>query len=120
MYKWRFLTNDATLTESGVDLWDVRRADYAKWDLGGLVEKLPLYVQLMNEGHTNSAACRMLGVHRNTGNRWLHGRNGVEGLRQQGLDPANPPTTDRHRSRDSTQERRNLLSAGESPGFPRR
>ncbi|MHC6232019.1 IS30 family transposase [Arthrobacter sp. MMS24-T111] len=53
----------------------------------GLVEKKPLYVQLMKEGHSNSAACRILGIHKNTGRRWLHGRNGVEGLVQQGLDP---------------------------------
>ena len=53
----------------------------------GLVEKKPLYVQLMKEGHSNSAACRILGIHLNTGRRWLHGRNGVEGLVQQGLDP---------------------------------
>lgn len=53
----------------------------------GLVEKRPLYVQLMKEGHSNRAACRMLGINPNTGLRWLHGRNGVEGLVQQGLDP---------------------------------
>ncbi|WP_416399643.1 helix-turn-helix domain-containing protein [Burkholderia sp. LFS038] len=41
----------------------------------------------MKEGHSNSAACRILGIHKNTGRRWLHGRNGVEGLMQQGLDP---------------------------------
>jgi hypothetical protein len=28
-----------------------------------------------------------LGISRNTGSRWLNGRNGVPGLRQQGLDP---------------------------------
>ena len=53
----------------------------------GLVEKRPLYVQLMKEGHSNRAACRILGINQNTGHRWLHGRNGVEGLVQQGLDP---------------------------------
>lgn len=53
----------------------------------GLVEKRPLYVQLMKEGHSNRAACRMLGINPNTGLHWLHGRNGVEGLVQQGLDP---------------------------------
>lgn len=53
----------------------------------GLVEKRPLYVQLMKEGHSNRAACRILGIDPNTGLRWLHGRNGVEGLVQQGLDP---------------------------------
>ncbi|MBT2595983.1 IS30 family transposase [Arthrobacter sp. ISL-72] len=41
----------------------------------------------MKKGHSNSAACRILGIHKNTGQRWLHGRNGVEGLVQQGLDP---------------------------------
>lgn len=53
----------------------------------GLVEKRPLYVQLMKQGHSNRAACRILGIHPNTGLRWLNGRNGVEGLVQQGLDP---------------------------------
>jgi IS30 family transposase len=53
----------------------------------GLVEKKPLYVQLMKEGHSNRAACRTLGINPNTGLRWLNGRNGVEGLVQQGLDP---------------------------------
>ncbi len=46
----------------------------------GLVEKKPLYVQLIKEGHSNRAACRILGINQNTGHRWLHGRNGVEGL----------------------------------------
>ncbi|WP_371745993.1 helix-turn-helix domain-containing protein [Arthrobacter oryzae] len=41
----------------------------------------------MKEGHSNSAACRILGIHKNTGRRWLHGRNGVEGLVQQGVGP---------------------------------
>lgn len=62
-------------------------APFAENGTSGLVEKLPLYVQLMKQGYSNSEACRVLGVHRNTGNRWLHGRNGVEGLHQQGLDP---------------------------------
>jgi len=53
----------------------------------GLVEMRPLYVQLMKEGHSNRAACRILGINPNTGLRWLNGRNGVEGLVQQGLDP---------------------------------
>ncbi|MGJ3192293.1 IS30 family transposase [Paenarthrobacter sp. FR1] len=53
----------------------------------GLVEKRPLYVQLMKEGHSNRAACKILGIHINTGQRWLNGRNGVEELVQQGLDP---------------------------------
>jgi IS30 family transposase len=53
----------------------------------GLVEKRPLYVQLMKQGYSNSEACPVLGIGRNTGHRWLHGRNGVEGLIQQGLDP---------------------------------
>ncbi|MBT2521139.1 IS30 family transposase, partial [Arthrobacter sp. ISL-28] len=41
----------------------------------------------MKEGHSNRAACKILGINQNTGHRWLHGRNGVEGLVQQGLDP---------------------------------
>lgn len=53
----------------------------------GLVDKRPGYVQLMKDGLSNLAACRILGIRRNTGSRWLNGRNGVAGLRQQGLDP---------------------------------
>ena len=53
----------------------------------GLVEMRPLYVQIMKEGHSNRAACRILGINQNTGLRWLNGRNGVDGLVQQGLDP---------------------------------
>ncbi|MCI0142588.1 helix-turn-helix domain-containing protein [Arthrobacter bambusae] len=49
----------------------------------GLVDKRPGYVQLMKDGHSNLAACRILGISRNTGSRWLNGRNGVPGLRQQ-------------------------------------
>ena len=41
----------------------------------------------MKQGLSNSAVCRILGTHQNTGQRWLHGRNAVEGLVQQGLDP---------------------------------
>ncbi len=41
-------------------------------------------------GHSNSAACRLLGIHRNTGQRWLQGRDGVGGLVRQGLDPQTP------------------------------
>ncbi|NKR10435.1 hypothetical protein A5N17_12710 [Arthrobacter sp. D2] len=53
----------------------------------GLIEKRPLYVQLMKDGLSNRAACRILGINPNTGLRWLNGRNGVQGLVQQGLDP---------------------------------
>ncbi|WP_178995594.1 helix-turn-helix domain-containing protein [Paenarthrobacter nitroguajacolicus] len=41
----------------------------------------------MKDGHSNSAACRILGINVNTGQRWLHGRGEVQGLIQQGLDP---------------------------------
>jgi hypothetical protein len=78
----------------GVDVWrepNPRGARcprfYGKWGPRGLVAKLPQYVQPMKEGYSNSEACRVLGVSRNTVHRWLHGRNGVEGLVQQGLDP---------------------------------
>lgn len=53
----------------------------------GLVDKRPGYVQRMKGGHCTLAACRIRGISRNTGSRWLNGRNGVPGLRQQGLDP---------------------------------
>lgn len=53
----------------------------------GLIEKRPLYVRLMKDGLSNRAACRILGINPNTGLRWLNGRNGVQGLVQQGLDP---------------------------------
>jgi IS30 family transposase len=57
----------------------------------GFTEKRERYVQLMKHGYSNSAACRVLGIHRHTGNHWLNGRNGVGGLRQQGLDPRRVP-----------------------------
>lgn len=83
----RFLTNVATQTESGVDFMRSSTRRSRKMGPPGLVEKRPLYVQLMKEGRSNRAACRILGINPNTGLRWLHGRNGVEGLVQQGLDP---------------------------------
>lgn len=46
-----------------------------------MTEKRELYVQLMHEGMSNSAACRQLGIDRKTGHWWKNGgvviRNGV-------------------------------------------
>jgi IS30 family transposase len=53
----------------------------------GLVEMRPLCVRLMKDGHSNRAACRILRINQNTVLRWLNGRNAVEGLVQEGLDP---------------------------------
>jgi transposase, IS30 family len=39
-----------------------------------LTAKRDLYVQLMNQGMSNSEACRQVGVNRKTGQRWRHGR----------------------------------------------
>jgi hypothetical protein len=39
-----------------------------------LTAKRDLYVQLMSQGMTNSAACRQVGVNRKTGQRWRLGR----------------------------------------------
>jgi IS30 family transposase len=53
----------------------------------GLTEKRERYVQLMQQGHSNSEACRILEIHRHTGDRWLNGRKGVGGLSRQMLYP---------------------------------
>lgn len=53
----------------------------------GLTEKRERYVQLMQQGHSNSEACRILEIHRNTGDRWLNGRKGVGALSRQMLYP---------------------------------
>jgi IS30 family transposase len=53
----------------------------------GFTEKRERYVQLMQQGHSNSEACRILGIHRHTGDRWLNGRKGVGGLSRQMLYP---------------------------------
>ena len=46
------------------------------WRVGPmpLTAKRDLYVQLMNQGMKNSAACRQVGVNRKTGQRWRLGR----------------------------------------------
>ncbi len=36
--------------------------------------KRTLYIRLMKQGESNLAACRILGINRKTGHRWLHGR----------------------------------------------
>lgn len=41
----------------------------------------------MQQGHSNSEACRILEIHRNTGDRWLNGRKGVGALSRQMLYP---------------------------------
>lgn len=53
----------------------------------GLTEKRERYVQLMQQGHSNSEACRILEIHRNTGDRWFNGRKGVGALSRQMLYP---------------------------------
>lgn len=53
----------------------------------GLTEKRERYVQLMQQGHSNSEACRILEIHRNTGDRWLNGRKGIGALSRQMLYP---------------------------------
>jgi IS30 family transposase len=53
----------------------------------GLTEKRERYVQLMQQGHSNSEACRILEIHRNTGDRWLNGRKGVGALSREMLYP---------------------------------
>src|SRR3954451_20109611 len=39
-----------------------------------LTTKRDLYLRLMKQGMSNSAACRLAGVNRKTGNRWRYGR----------------------------------------------
>jgi IS30 family transposase len=39
-----------------------------------LTEKRALYIRLMNQGESNAAACRTIGINRKTGHHWLHGR----------------------------------------------
>jgi IS30 family transposase len=38
-----------------------------------LTDKRALYIRLMNQGESNAAACRIVGINRKTGHRWLHG-----------------------------------------------
>ena len=40
-----------------------------------LTDKRALYIRLMSQGESNSAACRAVGINRKTGTRWLHGRS---------------------------------------------
>ena len=39
-----------------------------------LTAQRELYLRLMKQGPNNSEACRLLGIHRKTGQRWRHGR----------------------------------------------
>lgn len=42
---------------------------------GGVqAEKQQRYLQLIAKGVNNSEACRLVGIDRNTGNRWRYGR----------------------------------------------
>ena len=47
-----------------------------------MTEKREIYVRLMDQGMTNTAACRELGIDRKTGHWWKNGgviaRNGIE------------------------------------------
>lgn len=40
-----------------------------------LTDKRALYIRLMNQGESNAAVCRAVGINRKTGTRWLHGRS---------------------------------------------
>ena len=40
-----------------------------------LTDKRALYIKFMNQGESNAAACRAVGINRKTGTRWLHGRS---------------------------------------------
>ncbi|OCC13972.1 hypothetical protein A3Q37_00244 [Streptomyces sp. PTY087I2] len=50
-----------------------------------LAEERAAYFQLMQQGMSNPQACRVLGIHRRTGQRWRNGRNAS------GKDKAAPP-----------------------------
>ena len=41
--------------------------------------KCEKYFRLMNQGYSNSEACRIVGVNRRTGTRWRYGRTMVSG-----------------------------------------
>jgi transposase-like protein len=42
-----------------------------------LARERAAYLQLVSEGHSYSAACRIVGVNAKTGRRWRNGRNPV-------------------------------------------
>lgn len=74
------------LTEGGVFVGRSRRGT-RKMGPSGLTEKRERYIQLMQQGHSNSAACRILEIHRNTCDRLLNGRKGVGAFGRQMLYP---------------------------------
>lgn len=39
-----------------------------------LTAQRELYIRLMKQGLNNSEACRLVGIHRSTGQHWRHGR----------------------------------------------
>ncbi len=53
-------------------------------------DKRQLYLQLVAQGVSNSAACRTVGVHRRTGTRWRYGRNMLDAA---GHPYRHPPIT---------------------------
>jgi transposase, IS30 family len=58
-----------------------------------LSETRDLYIQLMSKGVSNSAACRLVGVHRRTGTRWKRGRTIIN---RAGKARTYPPITNQH------------------------
>lgn len=50
-----------------------------------LVRERSEYFRLMDQGFTNSEACRIVGINRRTGKRWRHGRQAT------GVTPGAPP-----------------------------
>ncbi|WP_456298963.1 helix-turn-helix domain-containing protein, partial [Glycomyces luteolus] len=42
-----------------------------------LVRERAAYLQLVSEGYSNKAACKVVGVNPRTGERWRYGRNPV-------------------------------------------
>ena len=71
-----------------------------------LTAKRDLYVQLMNQGMENSAACRQVGVNRKTGQRWRLGRVVKDGKNgDYHYAPIMPPPVDMSKRYLSDQER---------------
>ena len=54
-----------------------------------LTAQRELYFRLMKQGLNNSEACRLVGIHRSTGQHWRHGRR----LRNKGREYCYRPIT---------------------------
>ena len=84
-----------------------------------------LFLRLLGQGLSNSAACRQVGVHRRTGTRWRYGRRAVDAAGREYeypsiMQPA-PTISDRFLSpRRAAEHRRPAphrhLAAGDRPG----